>query len=452
MRNFLVFGLVAGAAFGAAALDVGAPEPGFIISYSAGSHDRQSRFLGGTEMRHLLASAGKLYAGNGFAQDQPGLEGAQGPAIVVLDAPHARWRIETQFDTMMPDKRTRRDIEISALAAVAWHGAPMLLAAPLDRTGASRVFSRDDKTGAWAGATLAQDRPAPDLAPGVTSLAAHRDRVTGIEHVFAGQSPRGIFDGVLDAGAPGHIRWAAAPEFSLGAASKNFPGLEKGVRVTGFAEADGTLFAAVGQQIFARNDGESPHWRLLYTNPQKNFSKTGLRGLTAIGGPGGETLIAAVEGEHARILRIDPKSGAETTELDLEKFIGKEWGTRIAYAIAGFEGMAKAPDPAGGTALLIGLETFLAPDAPRPAGHAVNGDLEAGGWYLVRHGDGHYTLHRIATFLLWSQHPLVAVRDIVASPFAGDDGVYFAGFDTNDFPAHNGAWIYRADRAVVLKR
>jgi len=448
MRRLLAFGAVALTAFGALALDVGAPEPGFIISYSAGAHDRQSRFLGGTEMRHLLGHAGKLYAGNGFAQDQPGLEGPQGAAIVALDAPHARWQVDTQFDAMMPDRRERRDFEISALASVNWHGTSMLLAAPVDRMGASRVFSRDEKSGAWSAATLAQDRPGADPAPEVTSLAGHRDRVTGVEHVFAGQSPRGIFSGVFDASAPGHIRWSPAPEFSLAAASRDFPGLEKGPRVTGFAEFDGILFAAVGQQIFARSDGESPHWRLLYTNPQKNFSRIGLRGLTSIGAG----LIAAVEGEHARIVRVDPKSGAETTELDLEKFLGTEWGTQIAYVVAAYEGMAKVPDPAGGTALLSGLETFLPAGAPRPAGHAVNGDLEAGGWYLIRHGDGRYALHRIATYLLWSHHPLVAVRDIVASPFAGDDGVYFAGFDTNGFPAHNSAWIYRADRAVALKK
>ena len=448
MRLVPVFGLVALTAVAAAAADVGAPEPGFIIAYSAGAHDRQSRFLGGTEMRHLAGFAGKLYAGNGFAQDKPGLEGPQGAAIVALDGPHERWRVETVFDAMMPDRRTRRDFEISALAGVTLHGVAMLLVSPVDRLGASRVFSRDERTGKWTAATLAEDASTADFLPRVTSLAEHRDRVTGIEHVFAGQSPRGIFSGTYDAAAPGHIRWASAPELSLAAARTNFPGLEKNPRASGFAEAEGVLYAAVGQQVFARIDGEN-RWRLVYTNPHPHASRTGLRGLTALAGGG---LLAAVEGEEARIVRIDPRNGAETTELDLDKFLAKAWGTRIDYVIAAYAGMAKVPDPAGGTALLIGLETFLPAAAPRPAGHAMIDRLEAGAWYLVRHGDGRYALHRIATYLLWSEHPLLAVRDILASPFAGEDAVYFAGYDTNGRPAHNSAWIYRADRAVALKQ
>jgi hypothetical protein len=71
----------------------------------------------------------------------------------------------------------------------------MLIAANWDLSGAGRVFSRDNATGAWTAATLAQDRRTPGFLPQVRSLGRHRDRVTGIDRVFAGHDPRGVFSG-----------------------------------------------------------------------------------------------------------------------------------------------------------------------------------------------------------------------------------------------------------------
>jgi len=65
---------------------------------------------------------------------------------------------------------------------------------------------RDDATGKWTSITLAQDQPAPDFLPQIRRFGAHRDRVTGIALVFAGEMPRGIFKGVYDDTSPGRIR------------------------------------------------------------------------------------------------------------------------------------------------------------------------------------------------------------------------------------------------------
>jgi hypothetical protein len=59
---------------------------GFQISYVAGGRDAAGRFMGGTEMRVLAAQLGKLFAGNGYRQDQPGWEGPRGAQILVLGA------------------------------------------------------------------------------------------------------------------------------------------------------------------------------------------------------------------------------------------------------------------------------------------------------------------------------------------------------------------------------
>jgi hypothetical protein len=124
------------------------PASGFEVSFIAGSRDEAGRFMGGTEMRVLTNHAGKLYAGNGYWEDQPGFEGRQGAEILVLDAPGVRWRVDHVFDEQLPDGR-RRDLAVSALAEVAFatdgSGArlpapvTMLIAANWDLSGVARV-------------------------------------------------------------------------------------------------------------------------------------------------------------------------------------------------------------------------------------------------------------------------------------------------------------------------
>ncbi len=251
----------------------------------------------------------------------------------------------------------------------------------------ARVFSRDDASGAWTAAELAQDRPTPGFLPQVRSLGGHRDRVTGIDRVFAGQDPRGIFSGTYDPAVAGRIRWTNVPELDLsGVSAAGLSGRNGHLRISSFAECNGRLYAAVGQQIYERTDGAEPHWRLVYTNRYPGHSETGLRGLTAIASPSGQgqVLLAAIEGNAAHLVRVDPRDGSEATELDLADFLGTAWGMRASYVIAAYNDMAKVRDPGGGEALLIGLEAFIPSNAPIAAGHSIvnvgYGRLEGGGW------------------------------------------------------------------------
>jgi hypothetical protein len=441
-----------------------APQTGFEVSFIAGARDDAGRFMGGTEMRILIAHTGKLYASNGYWEDQPGPEGRQGAEILVLDAPGARWRVDHSFDEQFPDGR-RRDLAVSALDEVTFatdgNGArlpapiTMLIAANWDLSGAGRVFSRDDATGAWTSATLAQDRPTPNFLPQVRRFGQHRDRVTGIDHVFAGHDPRGVFGGTYDATVAGRVRWSAAPELDLSSVSSaGISGRDGYLRVSSFADCNGQLYTAVGQHIYERKDGAEPHWRLVYTNAYPGHSETGFRGLTAIPDPSGrgEMLLAAVEGSAARIVRVNPRDGSEATELDLPDFLRRHWGMSASYVIAGYNNMAKVLDPAAGEALLIGIEAFVPAQAQISAGHdLVNvgyGRLEAGGWYLVRRSNGHYDLRQITA---GPGRALVATRSILASPFPQErDAVDFAGYDANKVPAHNTAWIMRSTTAEAI--
>jgi len=429
----------------------------FQVSYMAGSRDEAGRFAGGTEMRLLVAHAGRLYAGNGYWEDRPGPEGRQDAQILVLDRADGRWRVDQGFEERLANGRVR-DLAVGALTEAVFatdrtdgllpRPVQLLIASTWDLTGTARIFTRNDASGAWTAVELAHDLPSADFLPQIRSFGSHRDRATGVDLVFAGATPRGIFSGGYDAAAPGQIRWGAAPELDASSVSTAFSGLAGRLRVSSFAEANGRLYAAVGQQIFERADGATPQWRLIYTNSRPGHSETGLRGLTAIpGGAGGEALLAAVEGSAARLVRVDPATGGEATELDLREFLGQAWGMRVNYAIAAYNDMTKA-----GGAVLLGLMAFVPRNMPIPPEHGVldvgYGQVESGGWYLVRRPDARYDLRRVAAGF---SQPLVAVRTILASPFPGDDAVYFGGYDANKAPAHNTAWIARATLGAALR-
>jgi len=438
----------------------------FQVSFAAGSPDSAGHFIGGTEVRFLVGHDGKLYAGNGYWVDRPGPEGLQSAQILVLDGSGAGWRLDHSFNERMPSGRPR-NLAISALSEVgfATDGTGVHLSKPVsflvastwDLSGTTRVFSRDDATGVWAAATLAADRPRRDFLPQVRSFGTHRDRQTGVDLVFAGQSPRGVYSGSYDKNVPGWIRWSTAPELDISRVAESaFPGLAGRLRVSSFAECNGRLYAAIGQQIYERVDGATSHWRLVYTNSHPGHSETGLRGLTAVPAPSGigEMLLAAVEGDAARIIRVDPKDGSEVLELDLGMFLGDRWQTQAGYVIAAYNDMTKIRDNHGEELLLIGLEAFIPPRAQVPDGHRVvdvgHGRLDAGAWYLVRHFGGRYDLRQITASPV-AGRALVATRSIAVSPFPNDEGtLYFAGYDANKAPAHNTGWIFRASLATPL--
>jgi hypothetical protein len=421
--------------------------PAFDVSFVAGSA------MGGTEIRDLVAHGGKLYAANGYWKDAPGLSATPGPQVLVLDGPGQPWRIDHEFDERMP-RGHRRHIAVSALSEVTFHTdargaalpAPvsMLLASTWDITARRVIFARDDRTGEWSGTVIALGTPAPGFLPQIRTFGTHRDRRTGVDLAFAGDTT-GIFAGVFDPGVLGRIRWSTTPEFATsGLNADAFPGLKGRLRISSFAEADGRLFAAVGQQIWVRQDNAAPEWHRLWTNPSPRYSQTGARGLTAVSEPGKPTfLLAAIEGNGSRIVRVDPATGAETTDLDLNAFLDTAWGTRVSYVIGAYNDMTKLPDGE----LVIGLEAFIPLASPRPPGHVVldvNHGLEGGAWFLIRLPGGRYELHQItARFPVIGQN-LVAARAFALSPFPSEPAaVYAGGYDANDTPARDTAWIAR---------
>jgi hypothetical protein len=446
------------AAFLLASLPALAAEPSgsFEVSYAPGTRDVSGRPMGGTEIRNLVAHDGRLFAANGFWKDTSPPTDTPGPQILVLDTPGAAWRIDHEFDERLPRGR-RRHLAISALSEVTFRtdsgGAPLgapiseLLASTWDINGRRTVLARD-RSGLWTGVILAQDAPSPGFLPQIRSFGFHRDRRTGVDRVFAGDTT-GIFSGAFDKSVPAQIAWTSTPELATsGLAADAFPGLSGRLRISSFAEAGGRLFAAVGQQVWVREDGPTPRWQKFYTNPSPHYSQTGLRGLTSVTDPGKhEFLLAAVEGNASRIVRIDPVTAAETTDLDLSHLLDTSWGTRVSYVIAAYNDMARLPRGSARDDLLIGLEAFIPPPSPRPPGHTVLDvihGLEGGGWFLIRHPGGEYELRQVTARFPATGLNLVAVRTLAVSPFPGEANVvYVGGYDANETPAHDTGWIAR---------
>lgn len=424
------------------------------LSYHAGVYDPDRHFAGGTEMRVMAAHEGKLYTGNGYWEDMSGRQNAPGPQILVLEAPDRPWRVDHDFDGCLPDGR-RRHLAVSALESVRFdtddqggklpQPVSLLLASTWDLSGTSQVFVRHDETGNWSGVVLSEDRSSPDFLPQIRCFGHHRDRVTGVDLVFAGQMPHGIFSGSYNPEAEGRIQWSAISELTADSVGDDFSGLHGHHRVTSFAEANGKFYATVGQHVFERVDGALPRWRSIYTNPMPGHSETGLRGLTAVSFAGTSMLLAAVEGSAARIVRINPETGQDFPELDLRAFLSRSWRMDVRYVIAAYNDMTPVLLTGGKNVILLGLMAFVARKGPVPSDHRVvdvgYGVVEAGAWYLVRWPDGRYTLRQlVASF----PHAPVAVRSIKRSPFSDDDSsLYFAGYDANKAPVHNSAWIVR---------
>ncbi len=67
---------------------------GFQRVYQAGTRDVNGRFMGGTEIMHLVVHAGRLYAATSTMWDQPGDDPAVGAQVLVLDRPDGAWRVE----------------------------------------------------------------------------------------------------------------------------------------------------------------------------------------------------------------------------------------------------------------------------------------------------------------------------------------------------------------------
>ena len=423
----------------------------FSRDYKPGTRDASGQWSGGTETMEIRAYGGKLFASLGYWMDVPyaqpkGDEPWTGAQVLVKDSAAASWRVDVGFGGNY--LRTEALVEVSfttdAKGRVLKTPVKMLVAGPSDVniTGErwATAWTRDDTTGRWTKTEIALEL----RSAGARSFASHRDKVTGIHHIFAGVSCGRIYRGVYDPDAPGRLRWHAEPELSGTG------------RPMCMAEAEGVLYAACGIKddspqsggLFRRVDGPQPRWEMVYRWPY-NLAARGdemriLRGLTAVRDPlgGVHEVLLGTRNFGGVIQRIDPtKNFAVTTELDIRDFFAKLWdvATYRGPTLSAYNRFVPASHPVTGEKIhLIGV-AVIHPQAASPPHN--------GSFFLVRRAEGRYEGVEIYD----PDHPVPAgagldgTRAIEVSPFPEDQGrvFYFGGHDCANRNSHNTAWIYK---------
>lgn len=414
----------------------------FEVSWQSGEVDEAGTFMSATEVMNLVGHKGQLYAGTSLWMNLRLGDPPTGAQVLRLDSPEGRWQVDKHFDEFLPNGAPRIG-RISALQSVTFQtdvaGQPLpspetiLVAGVHDAGGQMLVYARDDATGTWTEMVLGSSK-----FPGaqVRSFGFHRDTVTGVDLVFAGTMPGGVFSGAYDPSAPGRIRWSEQPE------------LKYAQRFMAFSVTNGRLYAAAMPRLFQRSDGPAPTWEQVLEYPEPPRLGEGLRALTTI--PGNtldrQVMLATFESAGAYVVRVLPDLGHTLViELDIREFLLARWGgLRIDVLIAGYNDLLQVYDPHTQQYVhIIGMCAF----PPEP--HTLRSS-----WYLIRYPDATYDLREIPAL----PHPflpnpvLLGNRTMVVSPFPQDEGryLYFGGYDSLFIPTRHSGWIYRTplDRAL----
>jgi hypothetical protein len=443
----------------------------FQPSWQAGQYDASGAYMGGTELMRLNTFNGKLYATNGFFMDLPyGIDHSGdpwvGPQVLVKESARGPWQVEFQ-----PGPNYRRIDSMETFTfTTSRMGTPitpttLLLVSPSDWNNNpvqgrhATVWSRS-VSGGWR-KTVVETDSVDEQGPSARSMGDHVDRVTKVHHVFAGihngTAGGRIYKGSYDPSAPNRLVWDASPEIA-----------NLGGRVSGFAQANGVLYATVGLALdgatgaiqgglYRRIDGSTPRWERVwqwtYQADAPTFAADEwnlVRGLTAVPDPSGSGAEVLIVG-HAytgNIYRINPaKRHAVSVEINIRDYFANQWG--VSY-------------PAGGKPSVIAHNQFT------QVKHPDNGEKlwlfdvwvekeylsttypNNVAYHMVRCLDGsylpHYTIDDPA-------HPvpngrtLAGARTVESSPFAEDAGrvFYFGGYDVTGLRGteHNTAWIYK---------
>lgn len=432
-------------------------------SYDAGYTDRNGAYAGGSEIMHLAAHKGKLYAANGYWEDsrwkKPAYAEKQSAQVLRLDSAAGRWEVD--LDMGRSNGHGLRYMKGNILKSVTFSrdefGRPlprlqgllvMAAGAYVKNEGVVSAWVCNDAAGTWNHTIVKRGSRAGGIRWIPRDMEVYRDKVTGAERLFLLIGNPGIISGVYDDSQPTRIRWSKKVEFP-----------ERGsfsTRPLGIAQANGSLFFSVGGVIYQRIDGPDPTYReVLNLGGSVNTDVGGIRGLTAISNPdgAGESLLFlwAPHGRStARVKRLDlDGSGGYTAhdEASMRDLMSAELGVEVGYTLGGHNNMYPVVHPVTGETLhLIGFQGILrGKDHLRWSGSR----LYAGAMYAIRTADQTYAVQEVNGSYTPGKAVLVSPRTFVHSPF-GDDLLYIGGHDASGHRSDDMAWIFKASLDVVL--
>ena len=423
--------------------------------------DTNGNSLTGSEIMHLVSHKGRLYAGNSYWNENTDPRLGQ---VWVKESATGNWK----RDFEMPRLHTRvpslysfvflRDYQGNSIAnaTILFAGATRNYAGL--GSGPATVFIRNDATNNWIQYNFPQITSHPFGYTQIRSMGLHRDKVTGVDIVFAGANPAptGIYAGRYNATVTGKIQWDTTPEFTP-------PGYQ---RIMGFAVCNDTLYMATQRQIYKRIDGVNPPQRwvevLDLTNPTLLnlygqdidplwVQEEDIRAFRTIENPSGGSEVLMF-GALNHIFRIEPHNNYQLiAEMDIENVL--DIATEHDFHYIQTQLINDYINPiTNEKTQLIGIEgfydTLYLAQNPQPN----IGGFNQQGYYLERKtlsgGSITYSLKEIIDFNISSQpDSLARVRTIVPSPFPSDSGkaVYAGGFAP--WLLNNGvtktAWIYK---------
>lgn len=449
-----------------------APSSGWERSYRSGCRDDAGRLAGGSEVLHLVAHQGRLYAANGYWMDPRNplygtpAQGAPWAQVLRLDSPEAHW----QVDLEMP-----RHLRAEALVSATWRtdGQGRPLARPLTRllaaayaTDTTRagggspgidLFTRDDERGEWTRSTLLAGPTGRAGEPNsVRVLRVYRDRITGADRLFVTLGVHGVRSAVVDPAAPSQLRWDESLELG-----------DLTVRPLSMAEAGDALYLSSGARILRRVDGLSPRWETVFdmcalSNAPVYSPAGGIRGLSRVPTPDGRgdaLLFVWSPGPDSPscVHRIDlpsPVPFVPVQEVCLRDLVRDHLdGHPVRSVLAAYNDIVAVPDPVTRHPChLIGLEAWIAggrwPVTQTRDGHG----FYAGALYAVRESAQRYRLREVNGPIAADAPPLVAPRCFAPSPFGSERGrvLYVGGHDCNFRRSTDAAWVFRADLRAAL--
>ena len=443
-----------------------AEEPaGWVQSYDAGYVDSQGAYAGGSEIMHLAAHRGKLFAVNGYWMDArwaiPPDGHKQSAQVLRLGAPDDRWQVD--LDTGKTNDVGLEYMKGNILKSITFtrdaSGKPlpqpqsllvMAAGARFDRGGAVSAWVRDDDHEQWHHTLVRHGSAVGGVRWLPRDMHVYRDQVTGVEQLFLLLGNPGIMTGQYDPSLPAKIRWSRNTEF---------PFLTRGAfrsRPLGMVQANGSLFFSVDDAIYRRIDGPRPTWKeVIHLGDDIDTDVGGVRGLTAVPNPTGQgdsLLFAwAPSGRStSQIMRLDPDGQGGYTkhdEISISDLMSRHLNVLFSYTLAAHNMMYPVTHPTTGeTVHLIGcLGNIHGADPLRWKGSALYG----GALYAIRHKPGEYSLHEVNNSYRRGKRPLISPRAFCQSPF-GDDQLYIAGHDASNRISDDMAWVFTAPLAVAL--
>ena len=435
-------------------------------SYDAGYIDANGAYAGGSEIMHIVAHQGKLYAANGYWVDArwviPPDPEKQSAQVLRLDAADTEWQVDLDLG-QHNDELGLQYMKGNILKSVTFtrdaNGAPlsspqrllvMAAGANMERGGAVSAWVRDDAESTWTHALVRHGSSLGGIRWVPRDMEVYIDKVTGRELLLLSLGNPGIVSGQYDPAAPGKIHWSRHLEYP-------FP--ETGsfkTRPLGMVEANGKLFLSEGGAIYQRVDGERPDYReVLNLQEDTDTDIGGIRGLTTIqnpNGPGQSLLFlwAPAHRSQSQIKRLDPDGQGGFTlhdEVRMVDLMADALEVPIPYTLGAHNRMFPVKHPeTGETVHLIGFQGNI-----RGKHHLrwPGTPLYAGAMLAVRTADQRYSLQEVNNTYRPGKTPLVAPRTFCLSPFRKGE-LYIGGHDASRKVSDDMAWIFRAPVDVVL--